>query len=51
MKTLLKENNSTSFYNHGANLIYYCIKHNFNEEQVRQYLEEQSHKCIKLFKL
>lgn len=37
----------TSFFNHGANLVYYCIKHDFNEDQVKEYLEKEVNKCEK----
>ena len=47
MKTLMKEDDSTSFYQHGMNLVYYCIKHNFTEEQVIEYLDKMCDKCDK----
>ena len=47
MKTLMKENDSTSFYRHGMNLVYYCIKHNFTEEQVIDYLSKMCESCYK----
>ena len=47
MKNLMKEDNSTSFYQHGMNLVYYCIKHNFTEEQVIEYLDKMCDKCTK----
>lgn len=47
MKAFMKEDNSTSFYAHGMNLVYYCIKHNFTEEQVIEYLDNMTKKCDK----
>lgn len=49
MKQEIKgENNEyTSFYYHGMNLVYYCIKHDFNEEQVNEYLDKEIQKCKK----
>ena len=47
MKTLMKEDDNTSFYQHGMNLIYYCIKHDFNEDQVNEYLDKMIPKCKK----
>ena len=42
-----KNNEYTSFYYHGMNLVYYCIKHDFNEEQVNEYLDREIQKCKK----
>lgn len=36
-----KNNEYTSFNCHGMNLVYYCIKHDFNEEQVNEYLDKE----------
>lgn len=49
MKKELKgaNNEYTSFYYHGMNLVYYCIKHDFNEEQVNEYLDKEIQKCKK----
>ena len=49
MKAQLKgENNEyTGFYYHGMNLVYYCIKHDFTEEQVNEYLDKEIQKCKK----
>ena len=47
MKVQMKEDNNTSFYYHGMNLVYYCIKHDFNEEQVKEYLDKEIQKCKK----
>ena len=47
MKALMKEDDSTSFYRHGMNLVYYCIKHDFTEEQVIEYLDQMCDKCDK----
>ena len=47
-KALKGENNEyTGFYYHGMNLVYYCIKHDFNEEQVNEYLDKEIQKCKK----
>ena len=42
-----KNNEYTGFYYHGMNLVYYCIKHDFNEEQVNEYLDKEIQKCKK----
>ena len=47
MKDLMKEDENTSFYQHGMNLVYYCIKHNFTEDQVIEYLDKMIDKCDK----
>jgi len=47
MKNYLKEKKQTSFFNHGINLIYYCIKHDFTEEQVIEYLDKMVDNCDK----
>lgn len=49
MKKELKgpNNEYTGFYFHGMNLIYYCIKHDFNETQVSEYLDKEIPKCKK----
>ena len=49
MKAWLKgeNNNYTGFYYHGMNLVYYCIKHDFNEKQVNEYLDKEIKKCQK----
>ena len=43
-------NEYTSFYYHGMNLVYYCIKHDFNEQQVNEYLDKEIQKCKKYLK-
>lgn len=40
-------NEYTGFYYHGMNLVYYCIKHDFNGEQVNEYLDKEISKCKK----
>ena len=40
-------NEYTGFYYHGMNLVYYCIKHDLNEEQVNEYLDKEILKCKK----
>lgn len=40
-------NEYTGFYYHGMNLVYYCIKHDLNEEQVNEYLDKEISKCKK----
>ena len=40
-------NEYTGFYYHGMNLVYYCIKHDLNEEQVNEYLDKEIQKCKK----
>lgn len=40
-------NEYTGYYFHGMNLVYYCIKHDFNEEQVNEYLDKEIKKCKK----
>ena len=47
MKNYLKEKKETSFWCHGINLIYYCIKHDFTEEQVIEYLDKMIEECPK----
>lgn len=47
MKNYLKENKLVGFWYHGVNLIYYCIKHNFTEEQVIEYLDKMIEECPK----
>ena len=47
MKALMKDDNQVSFYRHGMNLIYYCIKHNFTEEQVIDYISKMCESCYK----
>ena len=50
MKAQIKKDNEIGFYCHGMNLIYYCIKHDFNEEQVNEYLDKEIQKCKKYLK-
>jgi len=40
-------NEYTGFFYHGMNLVYYCIKHDLNEEQVNEYLDKEIQKCTK----
>ena len=47
MKALMKDDNQVAFYQHGMNLVYYCIKHNFTEEQVIDYLSKMCENCYK----
>ena len=47
MKALMKDDNQVAFYQHGMNLVYYCIKHNFTEEQVIDYLSKMCESCYK----
>ena len=42
-----RNNDNTSFYYHGMNLVYYCIKHDFNEQEVNEYLDKEIQKCKK----
>lgn len=42
-----KNNEYTGFFYHGMNLVYYCIKHDLNEEQVNEYLDKEIQKCTK----
>lgn len=47
MKRCFKKENRTGFLFHGMNLVYYCIKHDFNEEQVNEYIDKEIQKCKK----
>jgi hypothetical protein len=48
MKDYIKRNSKDGYLDHGTTLVYYCIKHDFNEEQVIDYLNKMVNNCEKL---
>ena len=48
MKNYIKRNSIEGYLDHGTSLVYYCIKHDFDEQQVIDYLNEIVNKCEKL---
>ena len=48
MKDYIKRNSINGYLDHGTTLVYYCIKHDFDEQQVIDYLNEMVNHCEKL---
>lgn len=49
MKDYIKRNSKDGYLDHGTTLVYYCIKHDFDEQQVIDYLNKMVNYCEKLF--